>query len=125
MKKILSYLIIIFLFNSQAISKISNKDEIEILKNIRCLVCQGQSIADSNSDFAQTIKLVVKDQIDEGNTKKEIYNFLISKYGEWIIFEPRLNKTNFLLWFLPYLTLVLGAFIILIMVRKGKKTKLY
>jgi cytochrome c-type biogenesis protein CcmH len=89
------------------------------------LVCQGQSIADSNSDFAQTIKLVVKDQIDEGNTKKEIYNFLISKYGEWIIFEPRLNKTNFLLWFLPYLTLVLGAFIILIMVRKGKKTKLY
>jgi cytochrome c-type biogenesis protein CcmH len=117
----LIFFILIFKTNSFENSKL----ESEILQNIRCLVCQGQSIADSNSDFAQTIKLVVKDQIDEGNTKKEIYNFLISKYGEWIIFEPRLNKTNFLLWFLPYLTLVLGAFIILIMVRKGKKTKLY
>ena len=103
----------------------NNKLEADILKNIRCLVCQGQSIADSNSDFAQTIKLVVKEKINEGGTKKEIYNFLISKYGEWIIFEPRLNKTNFLLWFLPYLTLILGGLIILILVKKGRKTKPY
>ena len=51
-----------------------------IYKNIRCLVCQGQSIADSNSDFAQTIKLVIDDKIKEGKNEDEIYEFLISKY---------------------------------------------
>jgi len=121
MKKILSYLIIIFLFNSQAISKISNKDEIEILKNIRCLVCQGQSIADSNSDFAQTIKLVVKDKIGEGKTKKEIYGFLISKYGEWIVFDTQINRKNFLLWFLPYLSLFFGGLIIFAILKKKRE----
>ena len=117
----LIFFILIFKTNSFENSKL----ESEILQNIRCLVCQGQSIADSNSDFAQTIKLVVKDKINEGDTKQEIYNFLISKYGEWIIFEPRLNKTNFILWFLPYLTLILGGLIIFLLVKKGKKNKLY
>jgi cytochrome c-type biogenesis protein CcmH len=121
MKKILSYLTIIFLFNTHAISKISNKDEIEILKNVRCLVCQGQSIADSNSDFAQTIKLVVKDKISEGKTKKEIYSFLISKYGEWIVFDTQVNRKNFLLWFLPYLSLLLGGLIIFAILKKRRE----
>jgi len=115
------YLFLTFEVNSEE----NNKLEADILQNIRCLVCQGQSIADSNSDFAQTIKLVVKDKINEGDTKQEIYNFLISKYGEWIVFEPRLNKTNFILWFLPYLTLILGGLIIFLLVKKGKKNKLY
>ena len=56
-------------------------DQNNIYKNLRCLVCQGQSIADSNSDFAQTIKLVVKDQVSAGKSEKEIYNFLVEKYG--------------------------------------------
>ena len=71
---------------------------LEVYKNLRCLVCQGQSIADSNSDFATTIKLVVLDQINEGKKEDEIYNFLISKYGEWITYYPTFNKNNFLLW---------------------------
>ena len=72
-------------------------DEAKIFKNIRCLVCQGQSIADSNSEFAQTIKIVVRDQLKEGKSEIEIYNFLVSKYGEWIVYKPKLNKNNFLL----------------------------
>ena len=75
----------------------TNINEIEIYKNLRCLVCQGQSIADSNSEFAQTIKLVVKDKIKEGKSKEAIYDFLTSKYGDWILYKPQLNKTNFLL----------------------------
>jgi|TARA_B110000967_G_C18535323_1_gene387912 cytochrome c-type biogenesis protein CcmH len=96
---------------------------LEVYKNLRCLVCQGQSIADSNSDFATTIKLVVLDQINEGKKEDEIYNFLISKYGEWITYYPTFNKNNFLLWTLPYAVLVLGGFIIFLIVRKNKHNK--
>jgi len=95
----------------------------EIYKNLRCLVCQGQSVADSNSDFASTIKLVVQDQIKEGKTKEEIYDFLISKYGEWIVYQPALTKNNFLLWFLPYLVLILGGLIIFFIIRKSRHNK--
>jgi|TARA_B100001093_G_C26513477_1_gene878561 cytochrome c-type biogenesis protein CcmH len=90
----------------------------EIFKNLRCLICQGQSVADSNSEFAQTIKLVVKDQIKEGKSEKEIYNFLVDKYGEWIVYKPIFNKYNFLLWVLPYLIFFLGGYIIFFIIRK-------
>ena len=96
---------------------------LEIYKNLRCLVCQGQSIADSNSDFAATIKLVVEDQFNEGKTEDEIYSFLISKYGEWIVYQPTFNKNNFLLWVLPYLIFIFGGFIIFLIVRKTKYNK--
>ena len=95
--------------------------ETDIYKNLRCLVCQGQSIADSNSDFAQTIKLVVKDLIEEGKTEEEIYLFLVDKYGEWIVFKPQLNKHNLMLWFLPYLALIFGGLIIFFLIKKKKR----
>tara|TARA_B110000444_G_C18589383_1_gene477752 strand:+ start:358 stop:729 length:372 start_codon:yes stop_codon:yes gene_type:complete len=101
----------------------TNIDQNQIFKNIRCLICQGQSVADSNSEFAQTIKLVVKDQISEGKSEKEIYLFLIEKYGEWIVYKPPLNKKNFLLWFIPYLSFFLGGFFIFLMVQKSKHNR--
>jgi|TARA_B110000967_G_scaffold93812_1_gene96463 cytochrome c-type biogenesis protein CcmH len=94
-----------------------------VYKNLRCLVCQGQSIADSNSDFAATIKLVVQDQFNEGKTEAEVYNFLTSKYGEWIVYQPIFNKNNFLLWALPYTALIFGGFVIFFVVRKTKHKK--
>jgi cytochrome c-type biogenesis protein CcmH len=96
---------------------------LEIYKNLRCLVCQGQSIADSNSDFAATIKLVVQDQFNEGKTEDEIYKFLISKYGEWIVYQPIFSKNNFLLWILPYALFIFGGFIIFLLVKKTKHNK--
>tara|TARA_B110000971_G_scaffold221153_1_gene267127 strand:+ start:1466 stop:1843 length:378 start_codon:yes stop_codon:yes gene_type:complete len=93
---------------------------INIYKNLRCLVCQGQSIADSNSDFAVTIKLVVEDQFSKGKTEEEINKFLISKYGEWIVYQPTFSKTNLLLWSLPYAVFIFGGFIIFLIVRKTK-----
>ena len=89
-----------------------------IHKNLRCLVCQGQSISDSNSDFAQTIKLVVKDLINEGKTEDEIYSFMSDKYGEWIVFKPQLNAQNYLFWILPYIVLIFGGFLIFSLVKK-------
>ncbi len=121
MKKII--LIIFFLAFSHLKSDEVTKLHIEIYKNLRCLVCQGQSIADSNSEFAQTVKLVVKDKINEGKSKKEIYEFLISKYGEWIVYKPRFNKSNFFLWFLPYLALIFGAIIIYALIKKRENNK--
>ena len=96
-------------------------DEKKIYKNLRCLVCQGQSVADSNSDFAQTLKMVVKDLIDQGNTEGEIYDFLSEKYGDWILYKPKLNFENFLLWFFPYFALIIGGFIIVFLIKKQSK----
>ena len=96
-------------------------DEKKIHKNLRCLVCQGQSISDSNSDFAVTLKLVVKDLIKQGKTENEIYDFLSDKYGDWILYKPKLNLGNFFLWVLPYLILLLGGLIILYIIRKKVK----
>ena len=93
-------------------------DPDKIFKNLRCLICQGQSVADSNSEFAQTIKLVVRDKIDDGKSEKEIYDFLIEKYGEWIVYKPSLNKVNFALWLLPYLVFIIGGAIIFLRFRK-------
>jgi len=120
LKKII--IIYFFLFSSLQSNEV-NLDLNEIYKNLRCLICQGQSVADSNSDFASTIKLVVQDLIKEGKTKEEIYEFLISKYGEWIVYQPPLTKNNFLLWFLPYLVLLLGGLVIFFIVKKSKNHK--
>ena len=115
--------IIYFLFLGPLYSSEEKIKLLEIYKNLRCLVCQGQSIADSNSDFAATIKLVVQDQVNEGKTKNEIYTFLISKYGEWIVYQPTFNKNNLLLWIIPYFIFIVGGSIIFAITRKSKRNK--
>ena len=118
----IKYLIIILLVASQsAFASEKQIDPKEVQKNLRCLVCQGQSISDSNSDFAQTIKMVVDDLINEGLTEEEIYSFMSDKYGEWIVFKPQLNIQNSLLWILPYMALILGGFFIIKLFNKKNK----
>ena len=112
---------IIFLnFYSFALSN-ETFDENKIHKNIRCLVCQGQSIADSNSDFAITLKMVVRDLLEKGKTEEEIYNFLSDKYGDWILYKPKFNNENFFLWVFPYVALVIGGIIIVLLIKKPSK----
>ena len=110
-----------FIFSLELNANEKNNLETKIYKNLRCIVCQGQSIAESNSDFAQTIKIVVRDKIDQGNNEKEIYEFLAEKYGEWIIYKPRFNYINSLLWLTPYIVLVLGGLLIFKYFRKRKQ----
>tara|TARA_B100001741_G_scaffold311248_1_gene312006 strand:+ start:611 stop:973 length:363 start_codon:yes stop_codon:yes gene_type:complete len=94
-----------------------NADEIDfqnkITKNLRCLICQGQSVYDSDSEFAISVKLVVKNKINAGLSEKEIYNFLTEKYGEWILYDPKLNKNTYILWFLPLLIFLFGGAIVI------------
>ena len=117
--KIILTIILVNFYSSVFSNEIVNENKIH--KNLRCLVCQGQSISDSNSEFAITLKMVVRDLVDQGKSEKEIYNFLSDKYGDWILYKPKLNLGNFLLWFLPYFALVIGGLIILYLIRKNTK----
>jgi len=110
-----------FIFSLDLSANEKNDLETKIFKNLRCIVCQGQSIAESNSDFAQTIKIVVRDKINQGNKEKEIYGFLAEKYGEWIIYKPKFNYINSLLWLTPYIVLVFGGLLIFKYFRKRKR----
>ena len=112
------FIFILIFFSQFTFAAEKTVDPNQIHKNLRCLVCQGQSISDSNSDFAQTIKLVVKDLIDEGKTEEEIYSFMSDKYGDWIVFKPQFNIQNSLLWILPYIVLIFGGFLIFSFLKK-------
>jgi len=102
MLKILKLILLLyFSFNFSYANEINTKVD-QITKNLRCLICQGQSVYDSQSDFAVSMKLVVKNKIDEGKEEDEIYDYLKNKYGEWIVYKPSFNKTNFLLWLLNF-----------------------
>ena len=111
--RILKIIIIILLL----IPKISFADyQLErnkITKNLRCLICQGQSVYDSDSDFANSMKILVDKKLEEGLSENQIYDFFKEKYGEWILYDPGLNKNTYILWLLPILIFLLGGAIIL------------
>tara|TARA_B100001105_G_scaffold782_1_gene532 strand:- start:140 stop:511 length:372 start_codon:yes stop_codon:yes gene_type:complete len=114
-------IVIIFFFFSLAVNAQDSNNKLinKISKNIRCLVCQGQSIYDSQSDFAISLKLMINKKIEEGYTEKQIYDYLINQYGEWILYDPKFNKNTFFLWLLPILVFLGGGWIVF------KKTKFF
>ena len=114
--KILRIFIVLFLVTNFAelrSDETNNALKNKILKNIRCLICQGQSVYDSESDFASSIKLIVDKKTNEGLKEEQIYQFLRKKYGDWIIYDPQLNKNTYILWLLPLLLFLFGGAIIL------------
>ena len=114
--KLIKFLLIIFFYFS-SFSSFSNEKNFElenkIFKNLRCIICQGQSIYDSQSDFAESMKLVVKQKLDSGMSEEEIYIFFKEQYGEWISYDPAFNTKTYFLWGLPVLIFLLGGAIIL------------
>ena len=113
MKFIYIFLIVINILNFNLLKADEIKTENEIAKNLRCLICQGQSVHDSDSEFAISLKLVIKDKIQQGMSEEEIYNFLKMKYGEWILYDPVFNKNTYFLWLLPILIFLVGGAIII------------
>ena len=106
-----SFLLLILIYNSVlADNKISKVDSIS--KNLRCLICQGQSVYDSQSEFAISVKDLIKKKIEEGNSDNDIYEYLKNKYGDWIMYEPELDKKTLLLWILPLILFVFGGLLI-------------
>ena len=85
----------------------------EISQNIKCLVCQNQSIDESNSEIAKDLKVLIKDKLKDGVTDEEIYKFLRDRYGDTILLKPPLKTNTILLWFLPFIILVFGSFFVI------------
>jgi len=113
-------LVIFCLFSFFANAENSNNKLLnKISKNIRCLICQGQSVYDSQSDFAISMKLVIKKKLEEGSTESQIYEYLKNQYGEWITYDPELNKNTFFLWLFPIFIFVIGVWLII------RKTNFY
>ena len=108
--KFIFIIFLIFFFNHLKADETDLQNK--ITKNLRCLICQGQSVYDSDSDFAISLKLVVKNKINDGLSEKEIYAFLTEKYGEWILYDPKFNKNTYILWFLPLLIFLFGGEIV-------------
>ena len=122
--KVLKIFIILFLatgFSELKPNEVNDVLKNKILKNIRCLICQGQSVYDSESEFASSIKLIVDRKINEGLKEKQIYQFLREKYGDWVIFDPQLSKNTYVLWLLPLLLFLFGGAIIYKKIISNKK----
>jgi len=121
MKIIKVFITILILFCFSPLKADEDKLQNIITKNLRCLICQGQSVYDSDSEFAISLKLVVRNKIKEGLSEDQIYNFLSEKYGEWILYDPKFNKNTYFLWFLPLLIFLFGGAIIFKKLIKIKK----
>ena len=108
------FFIVIFFLVYSNLSNAQDSDlKNEITKNLRCLICQGQSVYDSDSEFANSLKILVEKKLNEGLKEKQIYEYLKSKYGEWILYDPEFNKNTYFLCLLPILIFLIVGEIIL------------
>ena len=111
--KYFKYLIIfVILFNFNSLIAQDNDLQSKITKNLRCLICQGQSVYDSDSEFANSLKILVEKKINEGFDEKQVYDYLKNKYGEWILYDPEFTKKTYFLWLLPILMFIIGGILI-------------
>ena len=118
-KKLLKIKILIILIltclsfkNTAVSSSFSEEQTVNITKNLRCLICQGQTIHESNSDFAESMKKYIKSELESGKTNDEVFSSLIEKYGQWIVYDPGISRNTLLLWALPLLLFLIGGVII-------------
>jgi len=112
MKVLRLFLIIILFIPLSTLNAEEDDKRNKITKNLRCLICQGQSVYDSDSEFANSLKIVVDKKIAEGLSDDQIYEYFKTKYGEWILYDPGLNKNTYILWLLPILIFLIGGAII-------------
>ena len=111
--KVLKYIIIVLMILNPNLSIAQNENlQNKITKNLRCLICQGQSVYDSDSQFANSLKVLVEQKLSDGLSERQIYNYLKDKYGEWILYDTEFNKNTYFLWLLPILMFIIGGAII-------------
>ena len=93
-----------------------------LLNELRCLVCQNQTIAESDADLAKDLRFEVKKMLEEGATDAEIIDFMAGRYGDFVLYKPPVKPKTYLLWFGPFIFLALVLFILIVIVKKQKKT---
>ena len=92
-----------------------------ISKNVRCLVCQNQSIDESAAPLAKDLRILIRKKVKEGHTENEIYKFLTDRYGDFILLRPPFKKSTIVLWFLPFVFLSIGIFVLFWHHKKSKR----
>ena len=93
----------------------NNKQELRarnISKNIRCMICQNQSIDESEAPLAKDLRILIRNKIKSGKSDKEIYDFLTNRYGDFILLKPAFKLNTLALWLLPVLFLLIGVYVI-------------
>ena len=127
--KIIITIFLLFFFNNQlsAFAKsLNNEIDVnnrirQISQNVRCLVCQNQSIDESNSELAKDLKILIKEKLILGDSDEEIYGFLKERYGDYILLKPPLNVNTVILWFLPFIVLMFGSILIFKIIKSNKR----
>ena len=127
--KIIITIFLLFFFSNQlsAFAKsLNNEIDVnnrirEISQNVRCLVCQNQSIDESNSELAKDLKILIKEKLILGDSDEEIYGFLKERYGDYILLKPPLNLNTVILWFLPFIVLMFGSILIFNIIKSNKR----
>ncbi|MGE4373597.1 MAG: cytochrome c-type biogenesis protein CcmH [Xanthobacter sp.] len=94
----------------------------EISGELRCLVCQNQSIDDSDAPLARDLRLIVRERLVAGDSNSQVMDFMVQRYGEFVLLRPRFSTQNALLWVAPVLVLVLGALSLLVFARRRNDT---
>ena len=97
-----------------------DEDTKEITSKFRCMTCQNQTIYSSDADFSLKIKKIVRDKLLENETEKEIIDFLTYRYGEYILFEPKMNIQNYFLWFFPFIVLAITLVFFIIRIKNNR-----
>ena len=111
-------LIFFMLISSKTLGKYEEKIK-DITSKLRCMTCQNQSVYSSDTEFSLKIKKIVKEKLEKNESKEEIIDYLIYRYGEYILFEPKINKQNFFLWFFPFFILAVSLVFFLNRLRKN------
>ena len=125
--RILNITILGFMFFTFKIYALETIDERvkKLTLELRCMTCQNQSIYDSDAEFSNDIKKIVKQKLQEGESEKDIKKFLAERYGEYILFRPLMNYNNFFLWSFPFILLIIGLFFVLIKTKTKKAWTIY
>ena len=93
----------------------------DISRQIRCPVCQGESIDDSNAQISRDLRLAVRERLVAGDSDAEVIDYLVARYGEFVLYKPRLGGGTLLLWFGPLALVLIGAGLVFMLVRRGGK----
>ena len=118
-KKIICIIFYVFISFFEAFANETLEERVKNLTlELRCMTCQNQSIYDSEAEFSNDIKKIVRTKFEEGKSEKEIKLFLVERYGEYILFKPMFNYKNWFLWAFPFVLLVFGLFFMAFKMRK-------
>lgn len=98
------------------------KRMIGLAENLRCLVCQNESLASSRSDLAKDLRQEVREKMQQGMTDQQIIDYLVSRYGDFVLFDPPVKSYTLLLWYGPFALLLIGLVSLVFQLRKRKKT---